>query len=186
MYCPRCAAHNPDDTKFCRACGTNLEAVALALAGQHHPATPDTGKSEAQKPAKTWKQKRREGVSSLVQGAGFLVASLVIGAALGLFSNQEDWILIWVGLVGWMACWGIISLALGINALLESNSIFSQLTDTAASSTDLTTAQLLSADDPKMLHEAPAAPGFIPPLSVTEQTTEPLVKQPRRKSKRAS
>jgi hypothetical protein len=187
MYCPRCAAQNPDAIKFCRACGTNLETVALALAGgQPSPATPDTGQSEATKPAKTWREKRREGVSSLVQGSGFLVASLVIGVALGVFSNQADWIYIWVGLAGWMACWGIISLALGVNALLESNSMFSQLGDTAESRTDLTTAQLLSsADDPKMLQEATAAHGFMPPLSVTDQTTEPLVKQPRQKSKRA-
>ncbi|MBA2732993.1 MAG: zinc-ribbon domain-containing protein, partial [Acidobacteria bacterium] len=31
MYCPRCSAQNLDDAKFCRACGTNLETVALAL-----------------------------------------------------------------------------------------------------------------------------------------------------------
>ena len=30
MYCPRCATQNLDGAKFCRACGTNLEARLLA------------------------------------------------------------------------------------------------------------------------------------------------------------
>src|SRR5258705_4453569 len=31
MYCPRCAAPNNDDMKFCRACGENLTVVAQAM-----------------------------------------------------------------------------------------------------------------------------------------------------------
>ena len=31
MYCPQCATQNTDNAKFCRACGTDLEAVALVL-----------------------------------------------------------------------------------------------------------------------------------------------------------
>ena len=31
MYCPRCATQNLDGSKFCRACGTNLETIAIAL-----------------------------------------------------------------------------------------------------------------------------------------------------------
>ncbi len=38
MFCPRCAAQNLDDAKFCRACGTNLESIALALSGRYLPA----------------------------------------------------------------------------------------------------------------------------------------------------
>ena len=44
MFCPRCAAQNLDDAKFCRACGTNLETVALALADKYHPAKGEGGK----------------------------------------------------------------------------------------------------------------------------------------------
>lgn len=34
MYCPRCATHNTDDTKYCRSCGANLSLVPQALTGR--------------------------------------------------------------------------------------------------------------------------------------------------------
>jgi hypothetical protein len=33
MFCPKCGESNPDNGKFCRACGTNLGGVSSALAG---------------------------------------------------------------------------------------------------------------------------------------------------------
>lgn len=33
MFCPTCGRDNPTERKFCASCGTNLEAVAQALAG---------------------------------------------------------------------------------------------------------------------------------------------------------
>jgi hypothetical protein len=34
MYCPKCAAQNLDDAKFCRACGADIRFVPHALAGR--------------------------------------------------------------------------------------------------------------------------------------------------------
>src|SRR5688572_24147095 len=34
MVCPRCAAPQGDDVKFCTSCGANLQAVRDALAGK--------------------------------------------------------------------------------------------------------------------------------------------------------
>jgi len=34
MLCPRCAANQSDDVKFCTSCGANLQAVRDALAGK--------------------------------------------------------------------------------------------------------------------------------------------------------
>jgi hypothetical protein len=31
MFCPKCGGSNPDNGKFCRACGTDLSPVAMAL-----------------------------------------------------------------------------------------------------------------------------------------------------------
>lgn len=33
MFCPTCGKNNPFGLKFCASCGTNLEAVSLALSG---------------------------------------------------------------------------------------------------------------------------------------------------------
>src|SRR5688572_9652651 len=113
MYCPRCAAQNLDDAKFCRGCGTSLETVALALSGQYHRAD-----NSGELP-KDWLAVRHEGVQRLIRGTGLLGASLLIGIALGLFSNTNDWIMIWLVFVGWMAAWGVISLVSGIGSLAE-------------------------------------------------------------------
>jgi uncharacterized membrane protein YvbJ len=61
MYCPRCATQNLDGAKFCRACGTNLETVALALAQQLDPAQLDKDAAKKPKAAKNKLEKRSEG-----------------------------------------------------------------------------------------------------------------------------
>lgn len=33
MYCPKCAAQNTDDAKYCRTCGLNISLVPMALTG---------------------------------------------------------------------------------------------------------------------------------------------------------
>ena len=174
MYCPRCAAQNLDDAKFCRACGTNLEVVALALADKNKPAR--TSKDEDEGAKKNWMEKRSEGVGDLVKGAGLMVASLLIGIALGLFSNQPDWIVIWLGTAGWMACWGVISLSSGIRALLESKFMLRQMGLTAKGIA-APAAEQLSLDDARTIPSVLDTPRLSPPPSVTEQTTVPLTKQ---------
>jgi hypothetical protein len=176
MYCPRCAAQNLDDAKFCRACGTNLEPVALALSDKYRPANQSKRKGKVEKPQKSWAEKRSEGVKEVVEGAGLLTASILIGAALGLFSNQPDWIIIWLVFVGWMACWGVISLVSGIGGVLEAKFMLRQ-GGQAANEAATPDAQLSSANDPALLPERMAAPSLFP-TSVTEHTTEPLIKQP--------
>jgi hypothetical protein len=171
MYCPRCAAQNLDDAKFCRACGTNLETVALALSDQYHPATKGMDQESAEK---SWLEKRSQGTSSVFKGVGLLGASLLIGVALGLFSKEPDWIIIWVGLAGWMACWGFISLTSGIHALVESKFLAQQLKQKTANEA----VQSSSIDDPMLLPSAHTTKRLPTRPSVTEGTTELLPNQP--------
>ena len=164
MYCPRCAAQNLDDAKFCRGCGTNLETVALALSGGLEPAR------EVAESSKDWLSVRHEGVQKIIKGTGLLGASLVIGAALGLFSNTNDWIIIWMIFVGWMAAWGVIALVSGIGSLTEARFLKKRLEQSQrpylpGHSTELITAEL----PPSQL---------VTPLSVTEHTTRSLSQQP--------
>jgi hypothetical protein len=183
MYCPRCATQNLDDAKFCRACGTNLEAVALALSDKESPAKP-TKKTKTPEKEKSWPEKRTEAVKNIVEGGGLLVASALIGVALGLFSKEPDWIIIWLVFVGWMACWGVISMVSGIGNLLEARFMMRQMGQTADKASDAKT-ELPSADEQRLLPEPLPASNLSSPLSVTEHTTEPLVKQ-HPTSKRAS
>lgn len=161
MYCPRCAAQNLDDAKFCRGCGTSLETVGLALSGQYHPA-------EAEGVAKDWLSIRHQGVQKMIRAAGLLGASLLIGVALGLFSNTNDWIFVWMVFAGWMGVWGVISLVGGIGSFAEARFLQERMEQSqghyvGGRSREFTTAEL-----------PPAQPGI--PLSVTEHTTRALPK----------
>jgi hypothetical protein len=172
MYCPRCAAQNLDGAKFCRACGTNLETVALALAQQLDPAQPDKVAAKTPQAAKNRLEKRSEGLTKIVRGSGLIGASALVGAALALFSNQHDWIIVWMIFAGWMACLGVISGVSGIAALIESGFTPLQASHTAKETVSRTT-PLGSGDDQEIL-ATPTTPKLSLPSSITEHTTELL------------
>ena len=95
MYCPRCAAHNLDDAKFCRACGADIRLVPQALQGTLPPAALkrlETGEAVAR-----GKEKKRapatvdEALKSLFTGFGLFIIFLV-----GLFVFRGAfWLTIW-------------------------------------------------------------------------------------------
>ena len=171
MYCPRCATQNLDGAKFCRACGTNLETVALALAQQLDPQpiidgwTPKAGKNKL--------EKRSEGFAKIVRGSGLIAASALVGAALFLFSNKPDWIIIWMIFAGWLACFGVIAFVSGIAALIESGFTPLHSRQTAGETVSPTTRPLRSENDHEIL-PASASPNLSLPSSITEHTTELL------------
>lgn len=109
MYCPQCATANAGEVKFCRSCGTPLEAVALAIGGKSNPISQD--KNEPKTP-QAWMEKRIEGVSHVTRGIILLSVSLLLAIALGLFlptSFGAAWIFIWLAFFGWMTMWGASS-----------------------------------------------------------------------------
>jgi zinc-ribbon domain len=172
MYCPRCATQNLDGAKFCRACGTNLETVALALAQQLDPAQADKDAAKTPKAAKNKLEKRSEGLAKIVRASGLIGGSALVGAALALFSNKPDWIIIWMIFAGWMACWGVMSFVSGIAALIESG-FTPLLARHTAEETVSPTTPLRSEDDHETLPTS-ATPKLSLPSSITEQTTELL------------
>jgi hypothetical protein len=174
MFCPRCAAQNLDDAKFCRVCGTNLETVALALADKYQPAKNEKLESSFD----NWLETRREGVNKIVRGTGWMVSSLLIGTALGLFSHEPDWIIIWMCLVGWMTVLGVFSMVTGIARLMESRFIRRQLAEPTGAS-DIQIQPLPAADRAAINGPTTAPMPQIPQSSVTEQTTTRLVKPER-------
>ena len=170
MYCPRCAMQNLDGAKFCRACGTNLETVALALAQKLHPAHSDKQAAKNSQAGKNKLEKRSEGLTKIVRASGLIGASALVGAMLALFSNNPDWIIIWMIFAGWMACWGVMWLVSGIAALIESRFIPLEARQIAGETVSRTTP--LGSD--QEILPTPATPKLSLPSSITEHTTELL------------
>ena len=151
MFCPRCAAQNLDDAKFCRGCGTGLESVALALSGEFQAPT-------------SWMELRKSGLARIVRGGGLLSASVLVGAAMGIFSGLNDWIFVWIVFAGWMACWGVFATIGGITDLIDSNFKRRQ-EESELGSSSLKQRQLVNRE---------LATAQIAPPSVAEQTTRSL------------
>lgn len=176
MYCPKCATPQSDGAKFCRSCGMELEAVALALSGKTAQAT-EMRKGVPQT-AQDWMEKRIKGVKDISGGTILLAVSLLLGAALALFlpnSFDVPWILVWTVLFGWIAVWGGIELANGIGSVLEAKSRLRLMRSTVNEpESDSTPQGLLSTPEPPVTINSSAA--FKPhvPVSVTEGTTRQL------------
>ena len=168
MFCPRCSAQNSDDTKFCRACGTNLATVSLVLSDPQQLSS-----VVAEKVASISLAKRRAAISNLIHGTGWIGASTIVGVALGVFSNTNDWIFVWLGLASWMACWGIIQWSQGINKFVEARSLQRELGVTTEQPARPGTDELGKGESPA-LPEVPTTNKLARPSSVTEHTTELL------------
>ena len=74
MYCPRCAAQNGDEAKFCRVCGANLSQIPQALSGQL--IAPQNVEYDRRGKRKTPSFER--GISSIFMGIGFAVVALAL------------------------------------------------------------------------------------------------------------
>lgn len=85
MFCPKCAAQNVDDAKFCRACGTDIGLVPQALAGRLEgdggvPGKPGRGRASM------------EGVmQALFMGLGFLFVAFAIKTWGGSIGGHTWW-----------------------------------------------------------------------------------------------
>jgi len=102
-----------------------------------------------------------------------MLVSVLMGFALALFAPADvPWMLLWVGLFGWMAVWGGIELASAVGRLLEAKGRLRLLE--------------LEAEGPAALPPRRASPAagsltdptpalkLSPPASVTEGTTRSL------------
>lgn len=172
MYCPKCATPNADDARFCRACGTAVEVVALALEGKLVTKEEATKSITQQSTAERLELNRAKGMRSLVTGSLLMAVSLAILFVPMLFSTTHafPWVVIWSAFFGWMAVWGTISVVLGIGRVMESNRIQEQRTSKLERA--VTTSELPgSGDDRNSLGERTDLPS---PPSVTETTTRNL------------
>jgi zinc-ribbon domain len=175
MYCPQCATPHKEGSKFCRSCGTELEAVALALSGGTAKAAEAGEKKSESKTAEDWLEKHIEGVKGISGGATLMAVSLLIGVALALFVPADvPWMLVWMVFFGWLAVWGGIELASGIGGVLEAKSRLRLMGPAGRRAAgEAAPRQLSSPGEPVTLTNASAFTSS-PPLSVTEETTRQL------------
>jgi hypothetical protein len=94
MYCPRCAAQNVDDAKFCRSCGADVSLVPQALTGTlADKLAPEDG--DARRPRRGHREPSIEkGVKSLFLGLAFVLIALSILIFAGGGRNWWFWMLI--------------------------------------------------------------------------------------------
>lgn len=167
MYCPQCATQSTDNTKFCRACGTDLEAVALVLANKVTP-------------PEAWLEKYGESKRKVIMGTLLLGAALLIGGVPALFVGVIfPLVMLWTVFFGWMAGWGIVSLASGMGEMVKSKTMLGQMKQFDSGLNITEPSKLSSAThEPLMLDDVTRAKPYSP-LSVTEHTTERLGEHPR-------
>jgi hypothetical protein len=187
MFCPNCAAQNQDRTKFCRSCGADLRAVALALKGQQPPPM-DASNIGDKDPEMTrqWLKLQGDGIHRVVQGAILFVMGLLLGIPLALFSKDSDWhsnwILIWLIFCGWLPVLGAITMGTGFSNLIQSRIMLRRVGRPATTTTAL---EEIPVDETRKFPEVEAAHEVSTPISVSEHTTARLLNRahtPDRKS----
>jgi hypothetical protein len=171
MYCPGCATQNLEEVKFCRVCGINLASVQLALAEQS--TTLPTRDSKIARLTANSLNHRRQGMKKVIEGTGLVAGSTLVGAALGIFSNQADWIMIWLVFGAWMAVIGMLSLATGIGKLIESKYLSRQVQQI-----DDAPLRMAPPTEFRKVAAPVTSPRLTPVTSVTEHTTELLNETP--------
>ena len=176
MYCPQCATANGADVRFCRSCGAQLEAVALAISKPTKKKSDrNTGEPTT---AQDWLERRITGVSAILRGSILMTVSLLLTIPFQLFlppTFDAPWILIWVVFFGWMTVWGGIEVANGLSSLLEAKSRL-RLLGLTGKETALEARQhdALMSGQPLAINDQRS--GFTSPssASVTEGTTRQL------------
>ena len=81
MYCPKCAASNNDEVRFCRACGTGISSVPAYWHASEEDESREQSLGGRQTPAQRARRHERDykgGLSKLLMGLGFLFVTLAL------------------------------------------------------------------------------------------------------------
>jgi hypothetical protein len=166
MYCPNCANQNFDDTKYCRACGTDLEALTMVYNNKVAPPS-------------AWLEKYGESKSKAATGAIMSGAALLILIIpMVILRDPRMWAIAWTFFFGWLAMWGIIKLALNTGHLIKAKTM---LKATGYGSDELPPGGQLGLPQTPANYQLPdskySTDQLQSPPSVTEHTTKFLNKK---------
>ena len=125
-----------------------------------------------------WFEKYVEGKHRVIMGAILLASALLIAGVPALFVKELFlWLMLWTVFFGWMAGWGIVSLASGVGGMVKSKAMLRQMEEFDRGLPSTEPSQLSSASyEWRMLEDAKTAQSPSP-LSVTERTTDLLGKE---------
>ena len=174
MFCPRCAAHNIDDAKYCRVCGADISLLPQVLSGE---LSAEVAVIDEAAPAKKGKRRRKDKdehkpptLEKAFENIGVGIAFLIISVMVALFMPGGRFWWFWL-LIPALACAGE-----GIGQLMRlkrerglatgHEQLFPAARETEARSLP-----------PRQTSEI-----LMPPPSVTEGTTRHLNAEPSKKN----
>jgi zinc-ribbon domain len=176
MFCPKCGAENQDQTRFCRGCGTDLEAVALALNAQLiRPVEMRPTEESKMEMAQQRQQLQVDGIHRVVRGALIFATGCLLAVPLALFGKNTDWhsnwILIWLFMCGWLPVWGAITAGTGLSNLIHSRMMQRSINSLGFARTTVSTH---GSGQTQRIGEAEYADEVPAPVSASERTTASL------------
>lgn len=175
MFCPRCAAHNIDDAKYCRVCGADISLVPQVLSGQLTVAADDEGAPVVVEKLSKRKRKEREKekekdkpptLEKAFENIGVGIAFLVISFMIAIFMPGGRFWWYWM-LIPALACAGE-----GIGQLMR----LQREKSLGAAPKPLFPAS--RGDEARQLPPRNTSEIMMPPPSITEHTTRHLGAEP--------
>lgn len=164
MYCPNCGNQNFENAKYCRACGGDLEMVALAVSNKL--AAPSN-----------WTEQYGEGKSKVVGSSIMLGGALLIWFVPAMMIGDiMGWTAIWAVFFGWLAIWGIISLAGNVGSMLKAKTMLKAMASGELSSAERSGLPQ-TPDNFQLPNSRYSTDQLQSPPSVTEHTTKFLNKK---------
>lgn len=110
MFCPRCAAHNIDDAKYCRVCGADISLLPQVLSGQTNADLMGTDETAIEERVKRRRRKGRDKdkpptLEKAYENIGVGIAFLIISVMVARFMPGGRFWWFWM-LIPALACVG--------------------------------------------------------------------------------